>query len=96
MWGAFVAIGLGILQICAGAMLCFFSAGAAIKFGVGLIIEGTSDIIKGVIGLLNGEFDFDEYLKEKGISLMLTAVFAGPAAMKETFELMGKGLNFVA
>jgi len=27
---------------------------------------------------------------------MLTAVFAGPAAMKETFELMGKGLNFVA
>jgi len=57
-----VAIGLGVLKICVGAMLCFFSAGAVIKFGVGLIIERTSDIIKGVIGPIKGEFDFDEYL----------------------------------
>lgn len=77
-------------------MISFFSAGAAIKFGVGLIIEGVSDIVKGVAGLIKGEFDFEEYLKEKSISLMLTVVFAGPSAMKETFELVGKGLNFVA
>ncbi len=40
--------------MCAGAAICFFSMGAASKFGVGLIIEGASDIIKGVIGLIKG------------------------------------------
>lgn len=47
----------------AGAAICFFSAGTAVKFGVGLIIEGASDIVKGVMGLVKGEFDFKEYLK---------------------------------
>lgn len=69
----------------AGAAISFFSAGAAIKFGVGLIIEGASDIVKGVVGLIKGDFDFKQYLKEKGISLLLTAAFAGTEALKETF-----------
>jgi len=80
----------------AGAAICFFSVGAGVNFGIGLIIEGATDIYKGVAGLIKGKFDFSAYIKEKGVSLLVTAAFAGPAALKETLELTKNGISFIS
>ena len=63
-WEALAIFALGVLQIAAGVCISIFTTGALSSFGMGLISEGISDCIDGVVGMVTGEFD----LKAWGIS----------------------------
>ncbi len=90
-WGALLAIALGVVQIVVGAAITFFSTGAAVGFGVRLMIDGAKDILKGINGLISGHFDLKQYFKEKAIDLLVNIVISGPAALAEIKEMAQKG-----
>ena len=52
------------------------------------MIQGSTDIYKGVKGAIKGEFNLDQYFKEKTIGTLFTALLAGPAALNETIGLL--------
>ena len=60
---------LGLGQVVGGVLLCTFSAGAASSFGLNLIMEGISDCIDGVKGMVTGTLTWVQYAIGKAISI---------------------------
>ncbi|XP_029428108.1 uncharacterized protein LOC115073646 [Rhinatrema bivittatum] len=73
---------LGALQILAGILVCALSFGTATQFGMGLISEGISDMISGIVGMVTGSFSWMEWACSKAISLAISLVTAGIGAIK--------------
>ena len=76
-WEALAVFVLGVLQIAAGVCITVFSAGASSQLGMGLIAEGVSDCIDGVVGMVTGKFDMKEWAISKAISIGMSIVCGG-------------------
>eukprot|EP00064_Thunnus_orientalis_P025120 superscaffoldBa00011948_g25447 len=48
---ALICFFIGAMQVLAGVLVCAFSFGTASQFGLGLIGEGVSDMINGIVGM---------------------------------------------
>ena len=68
-WEGLAVFTLGLLQIVAGICISMFTAGALSSFGMGLISEGVSDCIDGVVGMVTGEFDWKAWGISKACSI---------------------------
>ena len=76
-WGALAVFCLGILQIVGGALLTAFTFGAFAQVGMGLIIEGISDCIDGIYGMVTGEFSWKSWAVQKAISIGVSLIGFG-------------------
>ena len=76
-WGALLVFCLGILQIVGGALLTAFSFGTLAQVGMGLIVEGISDCITGIEGMITGEFSWQSWAIEKAISIGISLISFG-------------------
>ncbi|KAM9330149.1 uncharacterized protein PAF06_009885 [Gastrophryne carolinensis] len=74
---ALICFILGGLQILAGALVCVLTIGIASQFGLGLIAEGVSDVISGIIGMVSGTFSWVQWAISKAISIAISLVTAG-------------------
>ena len=102
-WEALGVFILGCAQIVAGVCLAVFTVGTMSSVGMGLISEGVSDCIDGVVGMVTGEFDLKEWGISKACSIALSVACGGAskfivkgakAAIKGVKA--GKGLKTVA
>jgi len=80
-------IALGILQIAIGGLLVCTGFGATV--GMALITEGISDLVTAVTAISSREFSWEDYLKQKVISLAISAVSCGWSKLKDA----GKGIK---
>ena len=76
-WGALAVFFLGILQIVGGALLTAFTFGALAQVGIGLIIEGISDCIDGIYGMVTGEFSWKSWALQKAVSIGVSLIGVG-------------------
>ncbi|XP_029439177.1 uncharacterized protein LOC115079614 [Rhinatrema bivittatum] len=74
---------LGALQILAGGLVLVLSFGTATQFGMGLISEGVSDMISGIVGMATGSFSWAEWAISKAISLGISLLTAGFSVIKK-------------
>nr|XP_033814323.1 uncharacterized protein LOC117366702 [Geotrypetes seraphini] len=81
---------LGALQILAGILVCALSFGTATQFGMGLISEGVSDMISGIVGMITGSFCWAEWAFSKGISICLSLLSAGFSVIKKAVTTVYK------
>ncbi|XP_053485948.1 uncharacterized protein LOC128610571 isoform X2 [Ictalurus furcatus] len=77
---------LGIVQVVAGVLVCMLSAGSMSSFGLGLISEGVSDMISGVMGMINGTFDWASWAMSKAISIGISLACGGFSVLKRSFS----------
>ncbi|XP_029428010.1 uncharacterized protein LOC115073611 [Rhinatrema bivittatum] len=73
---------LGALQILAGGLVLVLSLGTATQFGMGLIMEGVSDLIEGIIGMATGSFSWVQWAICKAISIGISLLTAGFSVIK--------------
>lgn len=73
-WGAFAVFLIGIVQVVAGAVLCFFGLA---NLGNALISEGINDMTYAVMSMITGTFSWKEWGTQKAISFALSIVTAG-------------------
>ena len=78
-WSALVVFVLGAVEIAAGVALATLSVGFLASFGMGLITEGISDCIDGIIGMVTGEFSWLEWGASKAIGLAVSLISGGVA-----------------
>ncbi|XP_076119120.1 uncharacterized protein LOC143100067 isoform X1 [Alosa pseudoharengus] len=83
---ALICVFIGVLQVVAGALVLAFTSGAATNFGLGLISEGVSDMISGIIGMVTGNFSWSEWAVSKSISIGISLVCGG-------INVLSKGLT---
>ena len=76
-WEGLVIFLLGALQIVAGIALTVFSAGALSNIGMGLIVEGVSDVIDGVIAMATSEFSWEQWAISKAIGIAISLMGFG-------------------
>ena len=76
-WEGLAVFVLGLLQITAGVCLLVLTTGALSQVGMGLISEGVSDCIDGVIGMVTGEWDWKEWGISKACSIGLSIACGG-------------------
>ena len=82
-WSVIGVLLIGIVQIVAGAAIAVFSFGAAASFGVGMIMEGVSDVVTAVVdGIINRNFSWKNWTIMKAISYTVSIVCAGLGALK--------------
>lgn len=83
-WWAVIGVFLiGLAQMVAGAAIAIFSFGAASSFGIGMIMEGVSDVVTAVRdGIINRNFDWKNWGIMKAISYTVSIVVAGLGALK--------------
>ena len=89
-WEGLAVFVLGIAQIVAGVCLTVFTAGALASFGMGLIAEGVSDCIDGVVGMVTGEWDWKEWGFSKACSIGVSIACGGVG------KFISKGAKFIA
>ncbi|GAA6088176.1 uncharacterized protein LOC113635008 isoform X1 [Tachysurus ichikawai] len=77
---------LGVVQVVAGVLVCTLSAGSMSSFGLGLISEGVSDMVSGVMGMINGTFDWASWAISKAISIGISLVCGGFSVLKRSFS----------
>ena len=78
-WEGLVVLLIGIAEIVAGVALAVFTVGAAANFGMGLITEGVSDCIDGVVAMATGEFSWKEWGISKAVSIAVSLISGGVA-----------------
>ncbi|XP_060731334.1 uncharacterized protein LOC132849138 isoform X1 [Tachysurus vachellii] len=83
---ALICCFLGVLQVVAGVLVCTLSAGSMSSFGLGLISEGVSDMISGVMGMINGTFDWASWAISKAISIGISLACGGFSVLKRSFS----------
>ncbi|XP_028848110.1 uncharacterized protein LOC114797369 [Denticeps clupeoides] len=83
---ALVCFSLGVLQVCAGILVCAVSYGSASHIGLNLICEGVSDMISGVRGMIQGGFDWAEWAISKSISIGLFLLSGGFGMLKKSVQ----------
>lgn len=76
-WQGAVVFALGVAQIAVGVCLSVLSVGTLSSIGMGLIAEGVSDCIDGVIGMVTGEWDWKEWGISKSCSIGLSIACGG-------------------
>lgn len=77
-----MAIALG--QLIAGAALAVFTLGAGASIGLGLILEGVSDLITAIKdGIFGDGINWAAWAIQKVISLAVSIIFAGLGAIKD-------------
>ncbi|KAL7880873.1 hypothetical protein SRHO_G00031270 [Serrasalmus rhombeus] len=81
---ALICCFIGVAQVVAGVLICALSAGSLSSFGLGLISEGVSDIISGVMGMINGTFDWASWALSKAISIGISLACGGFRAIKRS------------
>ncbi|XP_042263836.1 uncharacterized protein LOC121895074 [Thunnus maccoyii] len=79
---ALICFFIGAMQVLAGVLVCAFSFGTASQFGLGLIGEGVSDMINGIVGMVTGTFSWAEWAINKSISIGISLLTAGFGAVK--------------
>ncbi|KAL6491308.1 hypothetical protein MHYP_G00016530 [Metynnis hypsauchen] len=79
---ALICCFIGVAQVVAGVLICALSAGSLSSFGLGLISEGVSDIISGVMGMINGTFDWASWAISKAISIGISLACGGFRVIK--------------
>ncbi len=75
---------LGVVQVLAGVLVCVLTYGTATQFGLGLISEGVSDMISGIVGMIKGSFDWVSWAISKSISIGLSLITAGFSIIKKS------------
>ncbi|KAF5896085.1 Protein translocase subunit SecA, partial [Clarias magur] len=83
---ALICLFLGVVQVVAGVLVCVLTAGSMSSFGLGLISEGVSDMISGVMGMINGTFDWASWAISKAISIGTSLVCGGFSVLKKAFS----------
>ncbi|XP_058250657.1 uncharacterized protein LOC131355984 isoform X1 [Hemibagrus wyckioides] len=83
---ALICCFLGVIQVVAGVLICVWSAGSMSSFGLGLISEGVSDMIYGVMGMINGTFDWASWAISKAISIGISLACGGFRVLKQSFS----------
>ncbi|XP_063079030.1 uncharacterized protein LOC134468992 [Engraulis encrasicolus] len=76
-WEAVLVFMLGVLQVVGGALLTAFTFGTLAQVGVGMIVEGVSDMISGVESLVTGKFSWQAWAIEKAISIGVSLISFG-------------------
>ena len=76
-WEGLVVCLLGVAQIALGTLITVFSAGSASSLGMGLITEGISDCIDGIVGMAKGEWSWMEWGISKATGLAISLVSGG-------------------
>ncbi|XP_058628479.1 uncharacterized protein LOC131538586 isoform X2 [Onychostoma macrolepis] len=74
---ALICFILGVVQVLAGVLVCALTLGTATQFGLGLISEGVSDMISGIVGMIKGSFNWVSWAISKSISIGLSLITAG-------------------
>ena len=96
-WEGLVVFLLGVLQVVAGIALMVLSAGTLANIGMGLVGEGISDMIDGVIGMATGDFSWEQWAVSKaiGIATSLIGFGVGKIISKgfKAFKMAAKGLT---
>ena len=97
-WTAVLSVSaLGLAQLIAGAAITVFSLGSGITVGMGLMVEGVSDLIIAVKdGIINRDFSWVTYGIQKAISLTVSLVCAGMGAIKDAAKTAAAGIGQVA
>ncbi|MCI4376966.1 hypothetical protein PGIGA_G00197800 [Pangasianodon gigas] len=83
---ALICCFLGLVQVVAGVLICGLTAGSMSSFGLGLISEGVSDMISGVMGMINGTFDWASWAISKAISIGISLACGGISVLKRSFS----------
>ncbi|KAF7706858.1 hypothetical protein HF521_020112 [Silurus meridionalis] len=83
---ALICFFLGVAQVVAGVLVCALSAGSLSSFGLGLISEGVSDMISGVMGMINGTFSWASWAISKAISIGISLACGGFSVLKRSFS----------
>ncbi|CAF2144698.1 unnamed protein product [Rotaria magnacalcarata] len=87
-WRSVIAVAiLGSLQIIAGGVLIATGFGATV--GMGLITEGIADMFTAYRAFSNRQFTWEDYCKQKAVSLVISAVSMGYSKLKDA----GKGVK---
>ena len=76
-WEGLVVFLLGALQVIGGIALTVFSAGTLSNIGMGLIVEGVSDIMDGVIAMVTEEFSWEQWAISKAIGIATSLIGFG-------------------
>ncbi|XP_035286411.1 uncharacterized protein LOC118234145 isoform X1 [Anguilla anguilla] len=83
---ALICFLLGAAQVLAGVLVCAASFGSASQFGLGLISEGVSDMISGVVGMKTGVFSWASWAISKSISIGISLLTAGFGTIKSAVK----------
>ncbi|CAK6981995.1 uncharacterized protein LOC121895074 [Scomber scombrus] len=87
---ALICFFIGVTQVLAGVLVCALSCGTLSQFGLGLISEGVSDMINGVVGMVTGTFSWVEWAISKSISIGISLLTAGFSAIKKGVKSVHK------
>jgi hypothetical protein len=87
-WFTIATIGvIGTVQIMIGGVLIISGFGASV--GMGVITEGVADLFQAGRGLYTRRICFYDYVKQKAVSLVISAVSAGYSkAMRSTEDAL--------
>ena len=89
-WRSIAAVAaLGSLQIIIGGVLIATGFGSTV--GMGLITEGIADMFTAYRAYRNRQFTWNDYCKQKAVSLVISAVSMGYSKFKDA----GKGLQTI-
>ncbi len=90
-WRSILSVGvLASIQMIAGGVLTASGFGANV--GIGLMAEGISDIFTASRALITRQFIWSDYMKQKAVSLIISATCMGIQALKDA----GKGVKNLA
>lgn len=82
-WRSIIAIGcISAVQMIAGGILIATGFGATV--GMGLITEGVADLLTAYRAYSTRSFSWSDYLKQKAVSLIISAVSMGFQSFKDT------------
>ncbi|XP_058251202.1 uncharacterized protein LOC131356317 [Hemibagrus wyckioides] len=85
---ALICCFLGVIQVVAGVLICGLSAGFMSSFGLGLISEGVSDMMSGVMGMINGTFQWASWAISKAINIGISLACGGFRVLKQSFSFV--------
>jgi len=89
-WSVTAVAVLGSLQILVGGILICTGFGASV--GMGVITEGLADMFTAYRAFSNRQFSWNDYCKQKAVSLIISAVSMGYSKLKDA----GKGIKNLA
>ncbi|XP_060772412.1 uncharacterized protein LOC132883159 isoform X2 [Neoarius graeffei] len=84
---------LGVVQVVAGVLICTLSAGSMSSFSLGLISEGVSDMIYGIMGAINGTFDWASWAISKAMNIGISLACAGFSVLKSSLSSVKNAAN---
>lgn len=68
---------IGVIQVTIGVLVCALSEGSLSTLSLKLIDEGISDIISGIMGMINCKFDWSSWALQKGMRLAVSLIVGG-------------------